>query len=260
MSETLRPRTVGELVAQTFSVVFKKLGKLIGIWIPFVVLELIIAAVVWAPFRGSGPETTRLALTVSQLCILILNMTLGPIPGAAAIIAISDAFTGKNHSVWQCYRVVIPMIWRLLVLLFVVSLIVLGGMVLLIIPGIILMLRYYVAYPALLVENLSVREALSRSSALTSGNKWRIFGLYLCMLVIGMGLELFFDIVKGVTVGFETTNYVVDSLIIICSNTVGSLIGQTAVVALYFDLRVRKDALHLEKLAEIVDRIAPQEA
>ncbi|MHA6766344.1 glycerophosphoryl diester phosphodiesterase membrane domain-containing protein [Sphingobium ummariense] len=57
------------------------------------------------------------------------------------------------------------------------------GLLLLIVPGLILYTRWAVGLPALIRENLSVSEALGRSSNLTEGNRWRVLGLGLLIWV-----------------------------------------------------------------------------
>jgi hypothetical protein len=51
------------------------------------------------------------------------------------------------------------------------------GFVLLTIPGIMLTIMWSVAAPALVAEDLGILAALERSSALTRGSRWKIFGL-----------------------------------------------------------------------------------
>jgi hypothetical protein len=57
------------------------------------------------------------------------------------------------------------------------------GLILFIVPGLILFARWAVGLPALLRENLSVTEAMRRSTMLTRGNGWRLLGLGLMIWV-----------------------------------------------------------------------------
>lgn len=57
------------------------------------------------------------------------------------------------------------------------NLAVIFGLLLLIVPGLMMLARWAVGLPALLREDLSVSEAMGRSSQLTQGNRWRILGL-----------------------------------------------------------------------------------
>src|SRR5438105_308068 len=64
------------------------------------------------------------------------------------------------------------------------------GFILLIVPGIILLMMWSVAVPALVVEREGVFAAFSRSAQLTKGARWKIFGLSLVLLVIYWLLSL----------------------------------------------------------------------
>lgn len=57
------------------------------------------------------------------------------------------------------------------------------GLLLLVVPGLILFARWVVGLPALFCEELSAPEAFSRSTSLTQGNRWRILGLGLLIWV-----------------------------------------------------------------------------
>lgn len=79
-------------------------------------------------------------------------------------------------------------------LLHLISLILLGvvigvgfalGLVLLIVPGIMLYVAWWVAAPALVVERLGVAAALGRSISLTRGARWRVFGIEMLLGVSG---------------------------------------------------------------------------
>jgi uncharacterized membrane protein len=57
------------------------------------------------------------------------------------------------------------------------------GMILLIVPGVILFLMWSVAAPALVVEREGVFAALARSAELTKGARWKIFGIFLILMI-----------------------------------------------------------------------------
>jgi uncharacterized membrane protein len=58
------------------------------------------------------------------------------------------------------------------------------GLLLLIVPGVILYVMWSVAAPALVEEGLGPMEAFGRSNYLTSGARWKIFGLLLVLLIL----------------------------------------------------------------------------
>jgi hypothetical protein len=59
------------------------------------------------------------------------------------------------------------------------------GLVLLVLPGIYLFVRWYVTAQAIVVEGLGAVDGLSRSGELVRGQWWRVFGVLLVSLLIG---------------------------------------------------------------------------
>lgn len=62
------------------------------------------------------------------------------------------------------------------------------GSVLLIVPGILLLLRWWVCAPVRVVEGGSVIGAFGRSAALTKGHRWKLFGLLLIIGIVALGI------------------------------------------------------------------------
>lgn len=130
------------------------------------------------------------------------------------------------------------------------------GFMLLIVPGIILLVMWSVAAPALVVENVGVLEAFGRSRVLTKGHRWKIFGLeflllillYLLMgvsgviLVMAMGPEGF---AAGGRLSMAFTLY---SVIV---STVVTAVWCTVQASLYVSLRNAKEGPQLESLADV---------
>ncbi|TIP07419.1 MAG: hypothetical protein E5X90_19990, partial [Mesorhizobium sp.] len=63
------------------------------------------------------------------------------------------------------------------------------AMIALIVPGIILWLGWSMSVPVLIQERLGVFGSMSRSRALTKGNRWSLFGLFLVLVIIAMVIQ-----------------------------------------------------------------------
>ena len=74
--------------------------------------------------------------------------------------------------------------WRMLGLEVLIGLIVVGGLILLIVPGIIFLRRYFLAPYFMVDQDLGIRESLRKSSTATKGHSGAIWG------VIGVGILL----------------------------------------------------------------------
>lgn len=112
------------------------------------------------------------------------------------------------------------------------------GALLLLLPGIYLYVRWYVATPAVVAEGLGPRGALSRSAELVKGQWWRVFGISIVLgLVAGAA---------AVPVGGAITLAAsqLDSGLLAVLGTVAvdaAVLSFTALstTILYFDLRAR---------------------
>jgi membrane-anchored glycerophosphoryl diester phosphodiesterase (GDPDase) len=146
--------------------------------------------------------------------------------------------------------VVLPLIG----LTILVSIGIMLGFMLLIVPGIILLTMWAVAIPALVIEREGVGAAFRRSSQLTKGARWKIFALFLVLLiiywllslVIGLaGLKMYSaaDSAAGLTVGNLLGSVVL--------GTVFNTLWGTIQPSLYVELRQWKEGGSLENLQEV---------
>jgi uncharacterized membrane protein len=137
-----------------------------------------------------------------------------------------------------------------------VSLGVFVGLILFIIPGIILALRWSVALPACVVENLGPIAAMRRSADLTKGHRWQIFGMFVLIIVVaiiafgvigalvGMGL-LAAPETLGRLVLLGIVTVIITAIVTAYFNVVAAMI--------YHDLRVAKEGVGTEEIAAVFD-------
>lgn len=103
------------------------------------------------------------------------------------------ATAGKTTTLRQAYSYGLPLVLRLIGLSIVIAVITIIGFILLIIPGLICLRRYYLATYYLVDQKLSIRQAMSRSAADTkpvSGYIWGVLGVALVFGIIGSVLGL----------------------------------------------------------------------
>jgi hypothetical protein len=162
--------------------------------------------------------------------------------------SIGDAIsTGLRH--------VIP-----LILIAIVSTIGIAiGLVLLIVPGIILGMMWAVSVPARVVERTGIFESLGRSSDLTKGHRWAIFGLVVAYILLSVALSLallpiqaqvMMAVVQGT--GPSTTFYLFFGVSTVIT-MIQSVIASAGIAAIYYELRVVKEGIGPEALAAVFD-------
>jgi hypothetical protein len=140
-----------------------------------------------------------------------------------------------------------PRDWLALIALSVVTgLGCLLGSVLLVIPGVILSLAWFVVVPAMVTERLGVVEAIRRSNSLTGNARGAIFGL---MVAVGLGgfiVNWLIQLLAG-----AVANPIVQAIVEPATQTVSGLINAILAVAIYHELRWSKEGSPSENLAAI---------
>ena len=123
---------------------------------------------------------------------------------------------------------------------------------------------WFVVVPAVFVENIGLGAAFSRSWHLVEGRWWRTFLILLLLIV------LYFVVQIGLGAFVQLAQYLLDIFVspfiaaavsTASAQLVSALVNpimQIAVVLVYFDLRVRKEALDLFQMAHRL--AAPQAA
>lgn len=128
----------------------------------------------------------------------------------------------------------------------VTSLGIVGGFILLVIPGVILSMAWLVVVPAMMTERLGVMEAIRRSNTLTGDAKGHIFGL---SVVIGLAGWLAAWLI-GLTTGALDIALVTQ----IASPALQTLTGLASAlfaVAVYQELRLNKEGTPTDRLIEV---------
>ena len=195
--------------------------------------------------------------TKSKFLPLIgLNIITGIISGLMVIIGIvtffvllaSVASTAKTETeLWQGMGIALVGIFILVVAGVVVSSY--------------LSIKFSVASPAMVLENLGVFAAIGRSWSLTRGNFWRLFGInILTAIITSMVAGLFVGIADAlgaifIVVGSSSPEDVIASLnttyiLIMVMSTIAQLLilpfTSSVNALLYIDLRMRKEGLDVE--------------
>ncbi len=124
-------------------------------------------------------------------------------------------------------------------------------------------LRYSLAVPACVVEDLPARRAIRRSIQLSHGSRARIFVLGLLAFVIQIGLVMVTQ-TAFLVVGFRHHGElsagvrVLQQLVTFCTNTFVAPIYATGLTLFYYDQRVRKEGYDIEWMMQAAGLASPQ--
>ncbi|MGD0683210.1 MAG: hypothetical protein ABR990_14310 [Terracidiphilus sp.] len=132
-----------------------------------------------------------------------------------------------------------------------------------IVYAILMGLRYSLAVPACVVENLKARAALRRSIELSKGSRGRIFLLGLLIIVIQFGLVMLTQVFFIVAV-FNQPGHVLPAwmqalqqIVNFFTNTLFGPIWATGIALFYYDQRVRREGYDIEWMLQAAGLTAP---
>src|SRR5262245_17781154 len=220
-----------------------------------------LASEVAPPDLGPGTAFVMLCLT---LLVYLFAIALAQ---GATVVAVSQIHLGQPTSITGALQAIRPQLGSLVVTILHIGLRVFIGILLLIVPGILLAIRYTLAVPVAVVEQRAGADALSRSSDLSEGSRGRIFVIYLLLFLLLMIGTLLWQIPAGI-LAFLVSDTVegMSSPIVMSIFWFGNYLTQTvlgpiatiATAVMYFDQRVRKEAFDLEHMMEQLDRGTPE--
>jgi Membrane domain of glycerophosphoryl diester phosphodiesterase len=203
------------------------------------------------------------AYTLAALALLVLS----PITVGAVTRAVTDVALGRPASIGSVLRETVTRYFPLLGFiaiafgLFVVWVIAFViGLALIVLPGLAVLcggvyfaVRWSMSVPAMMAEDIGPIKGMSRSWNLVKGQWWRSFGVILIVLIMRFIIGIALGFMYGLIVGAVTTGDVRLAVVAVGTTILSALISPIvtiALVLLYFDLRVRKEGLDLDQLAQ----------
>lgn len=227
----MQPRSATELVRATFDL-YRRYPALFFILATAVVVPYDGLVLV---FTGTGPfERGDTSLGVSYLLLLIGLAVVGPLVSALHVHAVKAVSEGREPRLLTVAREglrVLPVV----VAATIMSWLGIGiGFLLLIVPGVILLLRWYVVAQAAAIEDEGWIPALRRSRALTAGNYGHVIVVAVLLALIG-GIP---TVLVGLAFSKDTTtaaSFLVGTLLNILTMSFTAL----GTGLLYFDLVAR---------------------
>jgi uncharacterized membrane protein len=152
---------------------------------------------------------------------------------------------GERPSLADCLGVAFAMFFQVLLTSLVVTLAIMLGLVLLVVPGILLLLRWAVAIPVLIQERRNALDSMARSRDLTKGNRWALLGLWVILILGGTLVGL---VATRIAMPLNVTfGLIVDA----AGKAAVTVLSSVASAVSYVELRQVKEGTSVEQLAEI---------
>jgi hypothetical protein len=267
----LRPLEIGDVLDETFRMYrrhfFLFAGISVVLAIPAAALSGYSTFALFGGFlqalnSGQNPDTNTV---MSSLVVLgagyLLNFFLSPFTFGAVIYAACESALGRPVTIWGALRGVLRRYFAILGYVFLLDLMVL--LFCLFPLWIWIAVGWVAVLPVIFIEKSGLVAGMGRSWRLVEGRWWRtfliLFLIFLLSTFVSQALAAFLIIAQQV-VGIIASNYLVlavsQSFAVLVAALVNPVV-QIAVVLIYFDLRVRREAIDLFQLAQ---RVATQPA
>jgi len=122
------------------------------------------------------------------------------------------------------------------------------GILLFVIPGLIAYTMWFVAVPCCVVEQHGPMDSLQRSTELTRGVRWQIFGIWFVVIV---GATLIDMVIENFTVA--TGSFAIWFVAAVAWSTIWGAIFTLLAVVSYYELRSVKEGVDIEQIASVFD-------
>lgn len=257
MTHTLLPLSLGKLLDETFNIYRRNFLLFLGMSaVPNLVLLLLQLALVRTAWDDQKPGTFGAALAI--LGTLVASMFVSAIVTAATTFGVSDIYLDRPTSMVACFSRVAAKALKVLYVSFVVGLIVGFGLMLCIAPGIYWAGVYGIAVPAVVLENITGNQALTRSSSLTSDSVARVIVIYFLTTIFAACMSVALD--AGVTALGSSVFHVwttsapqwLDQITTATGNILFGPVTAIALTLVYYDQRVRKEAFDIEHMMALM--------
>jgi hypothetical protein len=301
MTTPLRPMSTGELLDRTFNLYRKNFLLFVGIaTVPpalMLLVNLIQAGMVAAPGHHKAVGVGLMAAGGIGMMVGAVAYLIGlAMAHAATVFAVSAVHLGRPTTINESYGRVKGRFGRVVWVIFQMGLRAFAPSVLLIIlaavavplgikqiggvagalAGIIvvlaiigaiiaatvLYLRYSLAVPACVLEDIKATAAIRRSVSLSAGSRGQIFVIYFLMIVINYIVLFLFLFPAGLLAGLVAKGSPSVSTLFtgLAGFLAGALAGPIATIALslvYYDQRVRKEAFDIQLMMAALDGKPP---
>ncbi|MEJ2124458.1 MAG: hypothetical protein P8Y67_06735 [Alphaproteobacteria bacterium] len=232
---------IGKVFDRTFSILKHNaiLFSLVtgAMWIPAEILSY------WSEYQISQNIDSYATVGIFAFVVFVY-----PISIAILVYATFQAMLGKPVSLATSTKHGLNHLLQVIVISILTAIGVLGGMTLLVVPGLMLMTMWYVAVPICIVEKCGAIDSLNRSSSLTKGYRWQVFAIAIIVLTIEIIIDGFVD-----TGMLEVGGDIAKHIALVIWNGVFQAFATVLTVVMYRDLRVAKEGLDTNRIASVFD-------
>jgi len=251
----------GGVIGQTFGLIGRNFFLFALMALVFVGIPQF--GILYAQSVVTASGNQGLLVTVSLLGGLVGLVTTYILQGALTRAAVDD-LSGAGVKVGAAIGDGLRYFFPLFIVALLVGLGMAAGLLLLVVPGIILAVRWAITAPVVVLERIGPTSSMGRSAELTEGNRWAIFGLFVLYIVFASAVQMVFGLVLaaiGSSAGSGQVQQVmtIDAFgmalgaVAVAIRALITLVSTVGTAALYFELRRVKEGVGVSELAAVFD-------
>ncbi len=227
--------------------------------VPFGIISLVVTfpSFVYQLINGAAPVATdatmadgtfyvgRSVVGGGALIAVLIELVLRQVAVGAISYGVFQEMRGQRADLADCLRRAVSLVFPVVGVAIVSVIAIVFAAILLIVPAFIVAAMLWVAVPVVVVERPGVMNSLSRSAALTKGNRWRVFSI---TLFIGIGAFVVGYLVArifGTATPGALVSWIVDAAI--------SAFAASVTAVGYTTLRFAKEGVGIEEIAKVFD-------
>lgn len=252
MSNTKNYLTIGNVYSEAVSLYT---GSLTAFWLPYIAVSVPLQLLL--EYMRVHMTPVFLFSMLFQILSYLVSAAVGLYVLVSAESRYRDSALSRGEILDRAGKIFLPYI--LLQLLVYLGLI--GGILLLIVPGIIFSLWWSVSSPVFVIEGAGITESMRRSKVLTKGYKGEIFIIYALFILLTVALYFLYSIMaavfSGVNPGFMKSLESLSSDPLGLKNILYSALFSflsplypLMQITIYYNLKKEKEGYVTEELAE----------
>lgn len=251
--------SMGRVASRTFGVLGRNLATFLGLSILIVIPQLLYTAFMSRLFAGNAVPNPAMFMTrgywLGFMTTILLWLASSFILQAALTYGTIMDLNGKRVSAAEALLTGLKLFLPLFVIAIIFGIGVVIAWMLLVVPGLMLLMAWFVVVPVRVTEDTGIVESFSRSAQLTKGYRWPILGLLVIYLVALIVFQLVTSPLFGVAFimsrpGSWNIGYLVFEAVI---RGITAVISATGIACIYYELRTAKEGLGPEQLASVFE-------
>ena len=236
---------IGDVLSSAFSIVGQRFPLFFLIYLVSSLPGRLIVVLFGASGQQVPPDSRALLATLGGSLLAMLLAILGQ---STVLFIAYQTLRKQPVTLGEAFGRALNRFFPMLGAIICVVLAVMLGLLLLVVPGAMLAIRYYTFAAVCLIEQRGPIDSLKRSAELTQGDRWPIFGLALLVAVATGVITLPVTLMLPTLLGQVTAG-----IVAIPVTAATGAVNTTIFVAVYHALRLAKEGPDGDPLARVFD-------